>query len=116
MGRFVKTVITALQFLLAASVAALIYGFAVKGVFTPAYIFPACFITGAGVICVALVVMILPSGFKPDRLTDHTTFAERYYEKRREKQKKAYGFLSLGLAITIIAGLLQLLLSPAAGL
>jgi len=77
-----------------------------------AYVFTANFVVGAAIICLALVTMILPAGFKLDKLTDHTTFAERYYlERHREKQKKAFGFLSLGLLVVVITGLVQLFLA-----
>ena len=107
-----KTAIISAQFVLATSVIAVIYGFFARRHFTLAYVFNATFLVGSIIICVALVLMILPIGFKRDKLTDHTTFIERYYmEGYRKKQKKAYEFLFTGLFIIIIAGLVQLFLS-----
>ena len=109
--KFAKTFAVSLQFILAASVLAVVYGFFADGVFTLAYVFFACFLTGAAIICVAVIIMILPAGFKPDKLTDHTTVAERYLDKHAKKQKRAFSFLYLGLSVIVITGLLQLLLA-----
>ncbi|MCL2381789.1 MAG: hypothetical protein FWC64_09405 [Treponema sp.] len=111
-GRLAKTAAMALQFILVTSVAAAGYGFITRGSFTPAYIFPANFVVGVVIISVSLVMMILPAAIKFDKLTDHTTFTERYYVGRHmEKQKKAFGFLFLGLSIVLITGLVQMALA-----
>ena len=80
-----------------------------RGRFTLAYVFNANFLAGALIICVALVMMLLPGSLKFDKLTDHTTFSERFIEQRSKRQKKAFEFLYLGLCIIIITGLIQIM-------
>jgi len=107
-----RTVLIALQFILAAFVAGIIYGFIAEGAFTLAYIFNASFSLGAVIIGIALIIMIVPANFSFDKLTDASTFTERYYiDKHSKKQKKAYGFLFLGLLIIMMSGVLQLILA-----
>jgi len=109
---FARTAVMALQFILVTSVAAIVYGFIRRGSFTPAYIFTANFLVGVIIISISLVMMIIPVSLKFDKLTDHTTFTERFYVgQHMEKQKKAFGFLSLGLFIVLITGLIQILLA-----
>lgn len=91
----------------ASSVVAVVYGFAVSGGLTPAYVFPAGFIAGALMICAAFVAMIFPAGHGNDRLYDHSTFMERSHKRRR----KAYLMLLSGIAVTIIVGFAQLILA-----
>ena len=112
MAAFFRNILVSLQLILVMTVLSLVYGFVVRGGFTFAYVFNGNFIAGAFVICVALIRLILPARFKFDKLTDHTTFGERYYaEQHREKQKKAHEFLFLGITMIVITGLLQLILS-----
>jgi len=109
MARFVKTLVLSLKFMAVASVLALGYGFLSRRTFTLAYVFNANFLLGAIIIAVAFLRMVLPAGFKPDKLTDHTTFMERYYEDRHvPKQKKAYEYLFLGLLVIVVTGVIQL--------
>ena len=111
MFAFLKNILTAFFLILAAALLSVVYGFIASGAFTVAYIFNACFLTGAFIACVALIRMILPTGWKLDKLTDHSTFMTRSGEKHREKTEKAREFLFVGIAVIILAGLIQLLLS-----
>ncbi|MCL2608918.1 MAG: hypothetical protein FWD94_03315 [Treponema sp.] len=110
MAGFARALIMALRCMAAASVLALLYGFAERGFFTLAHLFPANFLSGALLILIALLMMILPFGFKPDPLTDHSTFGERLYRNREERWKRAYGFLFAGMLVIGIAGIVQVLL------
>ena len=103
----------ALSAILTATIIAIILGFVVptENGFTLAYIFPANFLTGAILICLALVRLILPASFKPDKLTDSSTLIERQFEQRKEKQQKAQVFLFSGILVIVIAGVVQLVLS-----
>jgi pilus assembly protein TadC len=122
MAEFRKTILIALQFIIVTGLLSIGYGLIVHRRFTFEYIVIANIIVGTIILCVALLIFMLPvalihnrltgklTGFKYDNLTDHTTYIERRYaEKHLEKQKKAYGFLFLGLSILIITGLLELL-------
>jgi len=111
MKKLVRTVAVSLWFMLAASVLAIFYGFVTRRAFSLAYVFPANFAAGAVIICVAITMLILPAGFKFDKLTDHSTFVERYYDERQKRRGKAFGYLFLGLSIIAIAGVAQLVLA-----
>ena len=113
MTEFIKTVLISLQFVIVTSLLSVIYGFIRRGVFTLAYVFNTNFLVGAAIIFLGLLMMFLPASFKLffDKLTDHTSFAERYAERHLEKQKKAYEFLFIGISVIIITGIVQLLLS-----
>jgi len=123
MEEFRKTVFIALQSILVIAVISVIYGLIVHRRFTLEYVVTANIIVGTVILCVALLLFMLPAGllhnrltgkltgFKWDKLTDHTTYMERRYaEKHLEKQQKAFEFLFLGLSIVIITGLLELAL------
>ena len=129
MPEFRKTVLIALQAVILIAIISVVYGLIVHRRFTLEYVVFANVVVGTIVLGVALLIFMLPAGlihnrltgkltgFKPDKLTDHSTYMERRIaEKHLEKQKKAYEYLILGLSIMIITGLLELLflaLSPA---
>jgi hypothetical protein len=108
----IKTFVLSVQLILITAAASIVYGFIVRRRFTLAYVFNANFIVGAIIVCIALVRMFLPARFKFDKLTDHTTFVERFLgDEHKSKQEKAYNFLYLGLLTIIITGLIQLALA-----
>jgi hypothetical protein len=122
MTAFLKTVVIALQFILVTAVLSIVYGFIAHRQFTLDYVFRANILVATIILGVALLLFMLPAalihnkltgklyGFKPDKLTDHSTYMERQYvDKHQEKQKKAYEFLFLGLSIMIITGVIEIL-------
>ena len=111
MAALLKTFITCLQLIIIIAVVSIGIGFIIRGGFTFAYVFTANFFAGVVIICAALVMMFLPASFKLDKLTDHTTFNERYVEKQGQRKERAYEFLFLGIMMIITTGLIQLLLS-----
>ena len=111
MTSVIKTITNSFKLILIISALSIIIGFFTHGRFTLAHIFNANFLAGAFIICIALVMMFVPASFKFDKLTDHTTFAERHLEKHDQKKKKAYEFLFVGLTIIIIAGIIQIILA-----
>lgn len=114
MKGFVKTLVDSLVLIFVVSVLAVVYGFVTNGALTFAYVFNANFLVGAVIICIGLVMLFLPASSRFDKLTDHTTFVERYYwERYRPRQKKAYRFLFLGILVILVAGIVQLLLTLA---
>ena len=111
MEKILKTLFISLQFILITSSAAALYGLITRRGFNLADIFNANFFVGMIIICVGLVVMFMPARFvKTDKLTDHTTFAQRYAELRDQKQEKAYEFIFLGILVIVVTGLIQLAL------
>ena len=124
MKDFIKTVVIALQCIALTTVLSFIYGFIARGRLTFAYVFNWNFAVGTFFLCVALLLFFLPAalvhnkltgkipGFKPDNLTDHSTYMERNYAgKHLKKQAKAYEVLTLGLLVMVISSVIQLLLS-----
>ena len=111
MKAFLKTLVISLQFVVLTSVLSIGFGFLRHSVFTFLYVFNACFLVGAVIICVALIIMFMPAKLKFGKLTDHTTFGQRYTELHAHKQEKAYGFLFLGITVIVLTGLIQLVLA-----
>ena len=105
-----KTFIISLHLIVMAFLAGIVFGFIRHGLFTLIYTFVACLLLGVLFIFMGLLVRLLPNFLKVDKLTDHTTFAERFSDKHIEKQKKGNEFLFLGLLIVIISGLIQIAL------
>ena len=113
MAAFAKTVVLSLQLILVTAVLSIGYGFITRGRFTLAYVFTANFLIGAGIICVALVMKFFKVRFKFDKLTDHSTFNERFMEQYKQTQEKAHTFLFLGLLVIILTGVIQIILAAA---
>jgi len=111
MRSYIKAIVARLWVMPVASVVALVYGFFATGAFTPGFIFHANFLAGAALIIVAFALMILPASHKLDALTDHSTLAERHFERHRPKREKAYSCLFSGILVIVIAGLVQLALA-----
>ena len=98
-------------FIIAMSLIAIIFGYIRDGIFTLAHVFNANFAMGAFFLIAAILRMIIPVWVKPGIMTDHTSIAEIYSDKRREKQGKAAVLLYLGLMVILFTGLIQLFLS-----
>ena len=123
MAAFTRTAVIALQCIFVTAVLAIAYGFLRRGFFTLAYVFNASFLAGAVILFIGMLIFLLPAGlvfnrltgkltgFKTDKLTDHSTFMERYAEQHNEKQKRAFEILALGLSVIVITGVIQLALS-----
>lgn len=108
MNKIVKIIFFSLQFILAAAVIMIIYGFFAGAAVNLDLIFNACFFIGALIICVALVIKFSPFRFFFDKLTDHSNFKERYWEQRERKNEKASEYLLMGITVIVITGLLQI--------
>jgi hypothetical protein len=115
MAAYLKTILIALQFILLTAVLSAVFGLITQGRFTLDYVFTANFFIGAVIICVGLFLKFFPGlGFfknlKDDKLTDHSTFNERFiFGIYLPRQEKAYGIVLLGLAVIIITGLIELI-------
>ena len=99
------------------SVAAMIYGRITLGFFTFRFLFPAHFLTGAIIIMLGLVVMIIPLrmtayfNLRDNKLIDHTNYALLMMEKKEKKRILANEFIYLGMSIIAISAIAQFLLS-----
>ena len=109
MKTLIKTILISLLIVLVVSVAGGVYSFVREGGVNARIVFNANFAVGALIIGAALVMMLIPAGLlKNDKLSDHSTFAERVLEQRERKRKKAYGLLFIGIMMTVKTGLIQL--------
>jgi flagellar basal body-associated protein FliL len=111
--RFLKLLLVSLIFIVAVAVLSIIYGLIAHGVFTMRYVFEANFLVAILLITGGVVVMFLPSSFmlRKDRLVDGSTFIERAFEDRENRQQKARVVLWVGLLNLFFAGMIQLILS-----
>ena len=107
-----KLLLLSLAITAVSAVIGLIYGAIALGFFTLRYIFPACFIIGAIIILISIVILIIPSRFLINfKFIDHSNFTSTMMEKRENKRKFAYEILYLGMSVIITAAMLQLLLA-----
>jgi len=109
MKRFKNILTLSLWIILAASLAAFLYGVFLSRPF--AYIFNANFLAGSAVILFSFIRMFLPVNIKTDKLTDHSTLEERFFRRHRAKRDMAYRYLFAGIFVIVIASLVQLVLS-----
>ena len=111
MKGFLRVIAISLLLILITSAMAAAYGFISSG-FNLRFLYNANFLTGAVIICTALIGLAFPSGIqKPNKLTDHSTFTERHMEQREQKRKKAYGFLLIGIMMIVKTGIVQLVIA-----
>jgi hypothetical protein len=91
----------------------LVYGFIVHRFFTLLYVFPANFISASVIIVVGVALNFLPGSFssRANLLLDHSTFIEKSYDTRENRQRNARLVLWLGIYIFTLTGLIQILLS-----
>ena len=113
MKRYLKLLVVSLIFISSVSVFSIFFGFIAHGFFTIRYIFDANFTVGVAAIAGGIFYMFFPSSMlsKGDRLTDHSTFAERSFNARKRRQKIAMDILLVGICIIVLAGLVQILLA-----
>jgi len=105
---FLETLVISLKFILATSLLILLYGLVTQRAVDFRLLFNANFFVGASTIFVGIIVLFIPPRFsKLDKLTDHSTFVQRHAEAREQKQKKAYGFILLGILVIVISSLIQ---------
>jgi hypothetical protein len=116
MAAYLKTVLIALQFILLTAVLSSVFSLVTQGRFSLDYVFTANFFIGAVIICIGLFMKFFPGmaffkNLKADKLTDHSTFNDRFiFGIYLPRQEKAYGIILLGLAVILITGLIELTL------
>ena len=107
----IKSIRSSFVLVLVIAVLATICGSVAKQRFSLAYVFTANFIVGAFIILVGLTTGFLPFTLAKSSLIDHTTYVMRKMEEKAAKRAKASEYMSLGMGIVFIAGVIQLLLS-----
>ena len=113
MKKYLKIFFASLCVIVIVGISSIVYGFIKHRSFTLRYIFDANFFAGIFLMVVAIVVMFLPSILFPKDNTslDRFTPVERDLDSREKRHQIARMILWLGLFITILAGLIQLLLA-----
>jgi len=91
----------------------LIYGLISTRIFTLQYVFSAVFVAGAVVILIGVVAALVPvrPKMKESNLIDHSNYAEITMERREKKRKTSHFLIYLGISITMIAAVIQWILS-----
>ena len=112
--RPIKLLLISLLFIGAASVAGIIYGLVRHASFTLRYIFDANLTLGVAAVLSGLFYNFVPAALllpKKDTLLDHSTFVERSFKVRKQRQALATDILLSGVLVIVISGLIQILLS-----
>ena len=97
----------------ACAVIGIIYGLISTRIFTLQYVFSAVFVAGAVVILIGVVAALVPirPKMKDSNLIDHSNYAEITMERREKKRKTSHFLIYLGISITMIAAVIQWILS-----
>ena len=111
MRAYAKTAFIAAQVIVAVTAVSIIAGSVFHGGFNVSYVFPANYLAGAVIIFAGLMLLLIPVRLKDSKLIDHTTYGMAVAEQRAEKRKKASRFIVLGLSVTVLTAVIQLLLS-----
>ena len=110
--RIFKLLAMSLLFNGIATVLGLIYGSIIHASFTARYVFDANFAIGVAVILAGFFYMFFPSSMlqKRDKFFDHSTFVERSFEARKQRQSLAMDILLVGICSIVTVGVVQILL------
>ena len=113
MRKYLRLFFVSLCLIVIVAAISIVYAFAVHGFFTLHYIFRANFLAGFILIAAGIVIMFLPafSFLENRRSLDRFNYVENTFDKREKKQQIARLTLWLGLFITVLAGLIQILLA-----
>jgi len=110
---FLKLIPVSLCSIVIIAIFSIIFGFIAQGGFTLRYVFNANFLTAVIIIVFGIVIMLFPTilTMLKDKLVDSSTYIEKSYDKREDRQGKARIVLWLGIYNMVFTGLIQLLLS-----
>ena len=76
------------------------------------YVFDTNFFVGVVLIATGLAYMMVPSSMlmKNDKMFDHSTFVERSFKARYNRQQKAMKILVVGISNILLTGVVQIIL------
>ena len=113
MKKYLKLLFVSMCLIVIVAILSIVYELIVLRSFTLQFIFDANFFTGFILILCGVVIMFLPSVVftKASSSLERFTHVERSFDNREKRQQIARVILWLGLFITILTGLIQLLLS-----
>ena len=111
--KLLKFALVSIICVFASAAIGLIYGLIIERFFTLQYVFPAAFITGAVVIFIGVIATLIPvrPKMKESKIIDHTNYAQVTMERREKKRKTSHLVIYLGVSITMIAAIIQWILS-----
>jgi len=91
----------------------IVFGFATQRSLIWRYAFTANFFIGAVVILSGIVAMLVPSSMvtKGSKLFDRSTFVQRSFDAREQRQHRAREVLWVGIFNILIAGIVEVFLS-----
>jgi len=112
MKKYWKLLMVSLCFVGIVALGGLIFGFVTQQSFVLRYAFTANFFIGAVVILSGVVAMFVPSSLvtKGGKLLDRTTYIERSFDARQQRQQKAREVLWVGIFNMLITGIVELML------
>jgi len=113
MKKYLRLLLVSLCVIVIVAVLSIVYGLIAHRAFTVDYVFDANFFAGFAMIVCGIVIMFLPSAIfaKSSSPLDRFTYVERSFDSREKRQRIARLVLWLGLFVTVLAGLIQLLLA-----
>ena len=109
---YVKLVPVSFLCIAVVAVASLTYEIIAHRNISMRYVYDANFFVGVVLIATGLVYMMIPSSMlrKDDKMFDHSTFVERSFKARHERQQRAMKILVVGILNIVIAGVVQIVL------
>ena len=112
MTKYVKLVPVSFLCIAVVAVLSLVYELIAHGNLSMRYVYDANFFMGVVLIATGLVYMMVPSSMlkKGDKMFDHSTFVERSFKARHNRQQKAMKILVAGILNILITGAIQIML------
>ena len=92
---------------LVVSILGIAYGLITTGGFVLSYLFIPNFAVGAFIITLGLIMYMLPARLRNKKLVDHSNYAQEIMAAREVKRVKAYDNIYTGIAIILIAAVLE---------
>ena len=112
MTKYLKLVPVSFLCITVVAVFSLVYEIIAHRNLSMRYIYDANFFVGVVLIATGLVYMMIPSSMlkKDDKMFDHSTFVERSFRARHERQQRAMKMLMVGMINIVITGVIQIIL------
>jgi len=105
---WLKNLRTSTFIVLIVSVVSGIYFFVTNGSIVLDQVFIANFAVGTVLATGGILLLFFPPMIKRDKLLDHSTYLQRMGDAREKKRKIAYDMLYVGLGVTAITAVVEL--------
>ena len=112
MAKYVKLVPVSFLCITVIAVLSLLYELIAHRSISMRYVYDANFFVGVVLIATGLVYMMVPSSMlkKDDKMFDHSTFVERSFKAKYDRQQRAMKILVVGILNIVISGIVQIIL------